>query len=380
MRLAGFYFLFFAAVGAFLPYWSLYLEGIGLDARHIGALVALGMAVRIVTPNLWGWIADRRGRRMGVIRAGACVALGCFALVPLARDPLVLGAIIVLYSIFWTAVLPQFEAVTLAFLGPHSARYSRVRLWGSVGFVVASALVGVVLDATGALTLPWLLLALMASVALMSFAVREPSGQRAGAGGGASATAAPPPAVRSMALLLLACALMQASHGPYYVFFSIHLQDLGYPRTQIGALWALGVVAEVALFACMPRVLAFAPHVPLFAACFVLTALRWVALALAPATLPVLVAVQSLHAVSFGAYHALAIALVHRLFAGGRQGRGQALYSSLSFGAGGAAGSAAAGWLWQAAGPQATWLAAACAAAAGGAVAACIARRKLEPV
>jgi PPP family 3-phenylpropionic acid transporter len=162
---------------------------------------------------------------------------------------------------------------------------------------------------------------------------------------------------------------MQASHGPYYVFFSIHLQGLGYAGAQIGALWALGVVAEVGLFALMPRLLASAPHVPLFVLCFALTALRWLMLGLLPASVPVLVLVQLLHAVSFGAFHALAIALVHRLFGAARQGRGQALYSSLSFGAGGAAGSAAAGLIWAGAGAQASWLTAAAAAALGGVVA-----------
>ncbi len=351
-------------MGTFIPYWSLYLESLGLDAATIGALMALMMATRIVAPNLWGWLADRRGRRMGVIRAGACVAVACFTLVPGVRDPVVLGVLIVAYYLFWAAVLPQFEAVTLAHLGERAARYSRVRLWGSVGFVVASGVVGVILDATGAGTLPWLVLALMGAVAAMSFAVREPAGR--GIGGAGSAKADAKPAVGAMVALLVSSALMQASHGPYYVFFSIWLEGHGYARAWIGALWALGVVAEVALFVAMPRILGAVPHAPLYAACFALTAVRWLLLALAPATLPVLVVVQALHAVSFGAYHALAIALIHRLFAGGREGRGQALYSSLSFGAGGAAGSAAAGWLWQGAGAEATWLAAAGAAALGG--------------
>lgn len=368
VRLAGFYFLFFAAVGGFMPYWALYLETLGLEAAAIGSIMAAMMATRIVAPNLWGWLADRRGRRMGVIRGGACVAVACFALVPAVREPLPLAALLVLYSVFWTAVLPQFEAVTLAHLGARAASYSRVRLWGSVGFVFASGIIGTVLEHAGALVLPWLLLVLIAGVAAMSFLVREPERTPARTAAQAGKQHEPLPAT-SVVCLLLACALMQASHGPYYVFFSIHLQGLGYTGGQIGALWALGVVAEVGLFAVMPRLLGAAPHVPLFAACFALTALRWLMLAVLPATVPVLVLVQLLHAVSFGAFHALAIALVHRLFADARQGRGQALYSSLSFGAGGAAGSAAAGLLWSSAGAQASWLAAAGAAALGGVVA-----------
>jgi len=366
VRLSAFYFLFFAGVGIFAPYWTLYLESLGLDAATIGTLMALLMATRIVGPNLWGWVADHLGRRMGVIRSGACVAMLLFAGVPGVREPLPLALLLVAYYLFWTAVLPQFEAVTLGHLGQHASGYSRIRLWGSVGFVISSAAVGPLLDASGAGILPWLVLISMGTVAAMSFAVTEPLPAARVRGGSAPRSPLP---LRAVVLLLLACALMQASHGPYYVFFSIYLQGLGYSGAQIGALWALGVVAEVGLFALMPRLLASAPHVPIFVLCFALTALRWLMLGLLPASVPVLVLVQLLHAVSFGAFHALAIALVHRLFGDARQGRGQALYSSLSFGAGGAAGSAAAGLLWAGAGAQASWLAAAAAAALGGVVA-----------
>ena len=148
-RLATFYFVFFAGVGAFMPYWSLYLESLGIDAATIGWVMASMMATRIVAPNLWGWVADRRGRRMGVIRFGACVALLCFSAVPGTTSAVPLTLILILYSVFWSAVLPQFEAVTLAHLGARSASYSRIRLWGSVGFVLASASVGWLLDRAG---------------------------------------------------------------------------------------------------------------------------------------------------------------------------------------------------------------------------------------
>jgi len=366
-RLATFYFVFFAGVGAFMPYWSLYLESLGMDAATIGWVMASMMATRIVAPNLWGWVADRRGRRMGVIRFGACVALLCFSAVPGTTFAVPLTLILILYSVFWSAVLPQFEAVTLAHLGARSASYSRIRLWGSVGFVLASAGVGWLLDRTGSLALPWIVLVFIAAVVMMSFVVSEPPLRPVAAPSGDQSSAPLP--IRSMICLLLASAAMQASHGPYYVFFSIYLAGLGYTGSEIGSLWALGVVAEVALFAVMPAVLARVSPAAIFSACFALTVLRWLALALLPASLPVLIMVQILHAVSFGAHHASAIALLNRLFARGLQGRGQALYSSLSFGAGGALGSAAAGWLWAGVGADGAWLAAAAMAAAGGVVA-----------
>jgi PPP family 3-phenylpropionic acid transporter len=161
--------------------------------------------------------------------------------------------------------------------------------------------------------------------------------------------------------LLGVCFLMQASHGPYYAFFTLYLEDSGYSRAVIGQLWALGVAAEIVVFLLMPRWLPRYGARRLLLAATALTTLRWLLIAGYAAHLPVIIFAQTLHAASFGLYHAVAIYLVHVLFTGIHQGRGQALYSSISFGAGGAVGALVSGYLWMDINPQSMYLLAAAA-------------------
>jgi PPP family 3-phenylpropionic acid transporter len=161
--------------------------------------------------------------------------------------------------------------------------------------------------------------------------------------------------------LLSVCFLMQASHGPYYAFFTLYLEDNGYSRAVIGQLWALGVVAEIVVFLLLPRWLPRYGARCLLLVATALTTLRWLLTAGFAANVPVIIFAQTLHAASFGLYHAVAIYLVHTLFTGIHQGRGQALYSSISFGAGGAVGSLVSGYLWMDISPASMYLLAAAA-------------------
>jgi PPP family 3-phenylpropionic acid transporter len=325
------------------------------------------MATKIVAPNVWGWIGDRSGRRMGIVRAAAVVAAVAFGTVLLDDSFWWIALAIAVFSFFWNATLPQFEAVTLNHLGEHSFRYTHIRLWGSVGFIVSVFMVGGALDVMAIASLPWIVLALMAAIAIATLSVKESKRQDREDGQTVSLWAV----LRqpSVAALLVACFLMQASHGPYYVFFTIQMEDVGHTRQLIGALWSLGVIAEVALFLVMHRLAPRFGLRALFLVSFIATAMRWLLLAFFADVLLVVLGSQLLHAATFGVYHAVAIQLVHRFFVARHQGRGQALYSSLSFGAGGAAGSLFSGHAWESIGPRATWL---CAAAAGALAAAIV--------
>ncbi|HHO68979.1 MAG TPA: MFS transporter, partial [Gammaproteobacteria bacterium] len=339
-RLSGFYFFYFAALGALIPYWGLYLRDLGFGAAEIGELVAIIIATKIIAPNVWGWIADHSGRRMAVVRIGCLLAVLAFAGIFLGHGYGWLALVMSLFSFFWNAALPQFEAVTLNHLGDDTHRYSSIRLWGSIGFIVAVVALGALFDRAGTGWLPAVLVLLLGAIWLSSLLVPE-------------ATAAPPPsdheplrrvlAKPAVVSLLLVCFLLQASHGPYYTFYSLYLSAHGYSETAIGQLWALGVVAEIGVFLRMHQWLPRFGARRLLLAATALTALRWLLTAWLVDQAWVMVAAQTLHAASYGVYHAVAIFLVHGLFTGPNQGRGQALYSSLSFGAGGAAGSLAAG-------------------------------------
>ena len=358
-RLSGFYLFYFASLGALVPYWSLYLKSLGFDARAIGTLMALIMATKIVSPNVWGWIADHTGHRMRIVRIGCLLGGVAFAGVFLGTEYWWLAVVMMVFSFFWNATLPQFEATTLNYLGRDSHRYSGIRLWGSIGFIVAVAALGPALDHFGAGILPMVLMALFAAIWLASLAVPE--------GASAHLPLDHEPLRRvllrpEVAALLAVCFLLQASHGPYYTFYTIYMEDHGWSRSLIGQLWALGVIAEVGIFLIMYRLVPRFGLRRLLLASLALTSLRWVLIGEFPDELALVLFAQTLHAASFGIYHAVAIQLIHRYFTGRHQGKGQALYSSLSFGAGGAAGSYLAGIAWAGIGATDTYLLAALAA------------------
>ncbi|MFN4263603.1 MAG: MFS transporter [Thioalkalivibrionaceae bacterium] len=354
-RLSTLYFLYFGSIGAFMPFWGLYLADQGFSGRQIGELMAVVLATKIIAPNVWGWAADHSGRRMLWVRLGAVGALSGFAGAAWASGYAALFVWLVVFSFFWNAILPQVEATTLEHLGADRHRYALIRLWGSVGFIVAVVGLGAALDHVPITWLPGVIMATLVAVALATGVVREPPHPPSGP----IPSVAPVLRQPAVIALFVACFLMQASHGPYYAFLTLYLEQQGYSRALAGQLWALGVIAEVVLFLLMPRWIPRFGAGQLLLVALVLTTLRWVGLAWMPESLPVLILIQSLHAASYGLYHAAAIALIQGFFAGRRLGRGQALYSSLTFGLGGGLGAWMAGWFWDGVGPASVyWLAA----------------------
>jgi len=342
-RLSGFYLIYFASLGALMPYWGIYLQSQDFSPRQIGELMAVIMLTKVIAPNLWGWLADRSGQRMRIVRLASLLSWLAFAGVLVSSDYWWLVAVMAVFSFFWNASLPQFEATTMNYLGEQHHRYSLIRLWGSLGFIIAVVALGESLDHYSTQLIPIVLLLMFAGIWLASLTVPE----------------APPHQVshvtlplrrllrsRPVVALLGVSLLLQLSHGPYYAFFSIYLEQYDYTLGSIGQLWAIGVLAEVVLFLFIGRLIPRYGARRLWTIALLLTAIRWMLTALYPEHLWLMIASQTLHAASFGVSHAVAIHLVHRFFTGPHQGRGQALYSSISFGAGGAIGSFSAGWLW----------------------------------
>ncbi|MGM0552468.1 MAG: MFS transporter [Pseudomonadota bacterium] len=362
-RLSAVYFFYFASLGAFMPFWGPYLSEEGFSGAQIGELMAIVLATKIIAPNVWGWLADRAGAHMPIARWGALGGAVAFAGVLLYTGYWWLAVVMAAYSFFWNAILPQFEATTMRSLGQDAHRYALVRLWGSVGFIVAVAVLGWAFDRIAVAWLPWIVLAVLIAVAVASQFVREPTRNHE------EDNNAPPllAVLRrpEVIALFVACFFMQASHGPYYAFFTLYLEEAGYSRSVAGQLWALGVAAEVVLFLLMPRLILRFGAWMLVSAALVLTTLRWGLLAAVPDSLGMLLFIQILHAASYGVYHAAAISLIHYFFPGRLQGRGQALYSSLAFGLGGAMGSLVAGYLWDGISPASVYVFAAFLAAAG---------------
>lgn len=358
-RLSGIYFFYFAVLGALVPYWGLYLQSIGFSAAEIGSLMALIMLSRIVAPNVWAWIADHRTRKMAVVRLASLLTLIAFAGVFAGTSFWWLAGVMLVFSFFWHASLPVLEVLTLNHLGTRAASYGRVRLWGSIGFIVSVAALGPVVDAQG----PWWVLpvmwALMVGIWLLSLALPE-----AEVAGRVEATTPFLKLVMRPEVLafLVACFFMQLSHGPYYTFYSIYLDSLGYSKSLIGGLWAFAVICEIGVFLLMPRLLARFSLRQVLLASFLLATLRWLMIGLFPQSLLLLGIAQALHAATFGALHAAGMQMVQRFFSGQHSHRGQAIYGTATFGAGGALGSYYSGFAWEGLGAPVTFFIAAAAA------------------
>ena len=348
-RLSGFYLFYFALLGATAPFLALYFDHLGFSPARIGELVAIPMLMRCVAPNLWGWLGDRSGQRLRIVRFGAVCTFLSLSLIFVDQSYAWLALIMALHAFFWHAVLPQFEVITLAHLREQSARYSEIRLWGSIGFVLAVVGLGWLFQHFSLGLYPWVLLIIIGGIALSSFWVPNatPSVQSVTAGEGGFLAQLRRPGVLAFYLCV---GLMQVSHGPYYTFLSIHLETLGYSRLVIGLLWALGVLAEIVLFLFMARVLSRFSLRQVLLASFLLATLRWLLLGNLAGHLGVLLFAQLLHAATFGSFHAAAIHFIQRSFVAAQQGQGQALYASLA-GVGGALGALYSGYSWKSLGP-----------------------------
>lgn len=347
-RLSGFYFFYFATLGALVPYWGLYLKSIGFAPVDIGVLMALLMLSRIVAPVIWAWIADHHAQRMRVVRIAALITVIAFSGVFFGTGFWWLAGVMMVFSFFWNASLPLLEVITMNHSGGHAGAYGRVRLWGSLGFIASVLALGPVIDVHG----PWWvlpsLMTLMGGIWLYSQLLPESEVQAPTLHAGRLRDVLRRPEVVAF---LLACFLMQASHGPYYTFYSIYLEANGYSKSLIGALWAFAVVCEIGVFLVMRRLLQYVTLRVVLLMSFALAALRWLLIGHYPESFSVLIIAQVLHAATFGSFHASAIQMVYRFFTGRHQHRGQAIYGSASFGLGGAVGSFYSGHTWATLGP-----------------------------
>lgn len=351
-RLSNFYLWYFAFVGAYGPFFALYLQDRGFDPVRIAILMAVGPVARIFVPNFWGWLADHYRARDRIQRALALISpfvfLGVF-LYPGFAGFLVL---LIVWSLFWSGLLPLVEATTMTALRARMGVYGRIRLWGSVGFIAVVVAGGYLFDAFGVALLDRVMLVLLVLTALTVFALPRDRGRRARAQAGSIANAL---FKRGVIGMIGGFFLMQVAHAPYNTFYSIYLVEAGYSKTAVGWLWALGVIAEIVLFVWLPQLMRRWRLDQILVACFGFAIVRFLLIAWGVDSLSILLVAQLMHAMTFGAFHAAGVAATHRVFGGEMRSRGQALYSSLGYGAGGAIGTLAAGYAWESLGGAMTF-------------------------
>jgi len=343
-RLSSVYFFYFATLGVFMPYLGLYLTSLGFAAAQIGIVVAVIQGTKILAPNVWARLAGRFSNRMHMIQIAALLSVVAFSFMLFHETLWAVLIICFTFSFFWNAMLPQFESVTLTKLSGDTSVYSSIRLWGSVGFIATVLFVGYVLELTGLEGWPWLVFVCLLLIFVSSLTLNEQGRPKYSPENSSISSLL---RQKKIIAFLLVVFLMQASHGAYYAFFSILLENLSYSEIEIGWLWSLGVLAEIAIFVVIQR---FFHHVSLRIVLLLsifLTVIRWLLIGWLADNLLILLVAQVLHAASFGAFHVVGIQLTHRYFQGGRQDKGQALYSSVGFGAGGMFGSLISGFLWE---------------------------------
>lgn len=342
-RLSSFYFFYFASLGALIPYWNLYLKNQGYSASETGVIMAILLATKIISPNIWGWIADRSGKRMRIVRIGCLLAAISYSGILIDQSFAWLVVVMLVFSFFWNAALPQFEASTLNHLGDRPDDYSSIRLWGSIGFIILVISLGYLFSYISVNYLPAIVSVLLLIIWLSSLVTPED------AAGHLHLDHEPLKAVlrKPMVIpLLLISFCMQASHGPYYALFSRYIESYGYGTSSIGWFWGIAVIPEAIVFVYMTRLIKKFGLRNLLLFSLLMAAVRWTITALLADNLIMLASAQILHAATFGIYHAVVIRMIHQLFVGPHQGKGQALYSSISFGAGGAIGSLYSGFAW----------------------------------
>jgi len=340
-------FTYFAAIGLFSPYAPLWFKELGLSTFAIGAIASLQSWTRIVAPYAWSWAGDHSGRRVELIRlAAAGTVLAALGLLGVGSATAV-AVVTALLFIANSGVVPLYEAVLANLLrteqGLDTGRYGRVRVWGSVGFLVSVVACGILLEVLGIRAFPWAVAAV--NLTLLAAALRLPP-TRAEA---RHDEPAPPvlPRLRDplVAWFFASVFFTVLAHTCQYAFFSLYLDKLGYGKAAVGMLWALGVVAEIAFFWLQGRWMGrWSPHRWLMVVALV-TAARFAATAAGGFVPVLLVLAQLTHAITFAAHHASCVMLISRFFPDRLRGRGQALYTTLGYGLPGLIGGVGGGWL-----------------------------------
>ncbi|HVF33783.1 MAG TPA: MFS transporter [Candidatus Saccharimonadia bacterium] len=376
LRLSTFYFVYLAGLGAYSPFFGLYLDALGHSATTISLVMSLWYGTRVVAPGVWSHYTERSARPIAWLRAGTVLALATLAGLLLPLDVAGLFAVMAGFAFFYNAVMPQFEAITLSHLRGQASRYGRIRIWGSIGFVIAVAGLGVMFDHVDVRRLPLVMLPLFAALVAAAWLndygpdVRE-QGERESV---ARSLARPGVAT------FLACAfLMQCAHGAFYVFFSLFLGQQGYEPSAIGAFWSIGVLAEIAMFWFAGGALMRHGTVAAMRLCLGVAAVRFVLIGWFPDVAWVVAASQVAHALGFGLFHAALMQRVTELFPPHLVGQGQGLLYGLGSGLGGVAGALLAGLAWKLGGGEAAFVACGAVALAGFAVALPVRTTRAQP-
>lgn len=348
-----FFFCYYSFVGVFPPYVTLFFAHRGIGAVEIGVLMSLMQAMRIIGPNLWGWLADVSQKRSRVLQFTAISAFTAFLFLSLGMTFFQFAIIMIVINLFTSAQGPLSDAIMLSEMRGNLTRYGQLRLWGSVGYIVMTSAVGFFLDRFGIEWMPWIGAMILVLVFAVSLRIKDTPSEH---------LHREKPSIvavlrrREVLAFMISACFMLAAHAALYAFFSLYLARLGYSSVTIGLMWAFGATAEIVFFIYQSFIFNRFGLKNVMLVSLFLAVVRFFLIAVAAESLLVLLVAQLLHAATFGAHHSASIITMQRWFTGPLQARGQAAFISASYGIGGTVGGLFLSLVWGTMGPEAVYL------------------------
>jgi PPP family 3-phenylpropionic acid transporter len=355
------YFIYFGVLGIFLPYFNLYCYHLGFSGPQIGILSALRSLVMVLFPLIWGLLADRFQARKPIYILCTFMSTSIWLLYLFYVDFRPMLIVTVFYGIFYAPIISFLEAVTMDMLGKEKKNYGRIRAWGSISFIVVVLVLGRIIDLYSVDIILILILAGSVVLAVISVAIPaiKPQKQDLLQPGAESLLE------RRVVIFLFCAFLMLISHGAYYGFFSIHLENLGYGSTFIGIAWALASTAEILVMVKSDKIFSrFSLEKVLFFS-FLVAAARWMILFFAGSPVVILLS-QILHAITYGTFHMASILYIDKLAPHQAKTLGQAVNNALTYGLGLMVGFFINGFVYEITGSYTLFLMSALIALAGG--------------
>jgi len=356
IRLSSSYFFYFAILGLISPYLSVFLDGKGFSSLELGEIFAILTATKIIAPSLWAILADKTGQQLMIIRFGAFLALISFILLFWLDDYWHISLCLALFSLFWTAILPQLEAFTLNSVRRSSKIYARIRLWGSLGFIALALFAGQVMELSlgdstktstnSNFTYAFITMGVIILFCLFIATLTIKPHKIASKISNAALPIKNKLFDARFVVFFISGALLQISFGPYYGFFALLLRDLNYLGFTVGALISLGVIAEILVFIFASSFFKHFSLKSLLIFSLAITSLRWFMVAMVADSIWLLAFTQLMHAASFALFHSASMIFISHHFTACQQSRGQAIYLGGVYGVGGAIGAYVAGVLW----------------------------------
>ncbi|MDZ7831364.1 MAG: MFS transporter [Desulfobacterales bacterium] len=327
--LAPQYFLYFGILGIYLPYFNLYCYHLDFTGFQIGVLSAIRTFATALFPLLWGALADRFLIRRPIYLFCALISAGVWSFYLLTTDFYAMLAITAFYGIFHAPLISFLESFSMDLLGKEKNSYGRLRAWGSISFILTVIIVGRAIEASSTHII--LVLILAGKLMFFMIAARTPapaSSRQTTFSAGARALLS-----KQVILFLTAAFLMLLSHGTYYGFFSIHLENLGYKGTFIGIAWALASIAEIFVMINSERIFRRFSYEYVLILSFAVAGLRWLVMFFAASAVLILLT-QLLHAFTYGAFHVASILYIDKLTPSEAKTLGQAVNNAVTYGLG----------------------------------------------